>query len=97
MLERVDGTTYRAPLEISTLELRAESRLPRTRELLLERRRCLLVSAGSFGLRPLALAKRFRISVKETTPDKRPDMCVPGKEDAETEGEAEVAVKEGVA
>lgn len=50
----------------------------------------LLVSAGSCGLNPLAFAKRFRISVKLTTPESRPDMLAPGMADADMAG-AEVA------
>jgi len=72
--EPINLGDYLKPFETSTLELLAESRLPLTSEALLERRLCRLVSLGSFGLRPLARAKRFRTSVKETTPDKRPDI-----------------------
>ena len=73
-LESIDLGDYLKPFETSTLELLAESRLPLTSEALLERRLCLRVSLGSLGLRPLARANRFRTSVKETTPDKRPDI-----------------------
>lgn len=84
-------------MEISAFELRAESKLPRASEALLERRLCFLVSLGSLGFRPLARAKRFRMSVNDTTPDNRPDILTPGSAAAEMEGEAAVGVKEGVA
>lgn len=70
---------------ISALELLPESRLGRI-ELLLLRRLCFLVSFGSFGLRPLARAERFRTSVRETTPDSFPDNESPGRDAAEMEG-----------
>jgi len=35
---------------------------------------------------PPARAKRIRISVRETTPTKRPEMRAPGSADAEIEG-----------
>jgi len=41
-------------------------------------RLCRLVSFGSCGLNPLALANRLRMSVSETTPISRPDMLDPG-------------------
>jgi len=49
-----------------------------------------LISHGSSGFSPLALAQRLRISVKLTTPDNLPDMCNPGRPaDADTDGEDE--------
>lgn len=48
---------------------------------------CRLVASGSCGVRPLARAKRFRISVRLTTPERRPDMLAPGIADAEMDGE----------
>jgi hypothetical protein len=40
-----------------------------------------LSSDGSCGFNPDALAKRFKMSVKETTPERRPDIfcedCIP--------------------
>lgn len=48
-----------------------------TLELLLCRRRR-LVSSGSPGERPLALANKFKISVNDTTPDNLPLMLAPG-------------------
>lgn len=74
------------PVLTSKLELLAESKLPLIileLELLL---RCLLLSSGSVGCRPEALAKRFRISVRLTTPTNLPPMFAPGSADAETEG-----------
>ncbi len=53
---------------------------------LLLRRLCLLLSSGSCGCSPLALANRFRISVKLTTPDSLPLMWAPGRAAALTEG-----------
>jgi hypothetical protein len=35
-------------------------------------------SLGSCGFKPLALAIKLRTSVKETTPDSRPEMLPPG-------------------
>ncbi len=70
---------------MSALELLPESRLGRI-ELLLLRRLCFLVSFGSFGLRPLARAERFRTSVRDTTPDSFPDIRSPGRDAAEIEG-----------
>lgn len=52
-------------------------------ELLRRRRRD---SAGSAGLRPVARACKLRISVKLTTPTRRPDRRAPGKEEAGIEG-----------
>jgi len=43
-------------------------------------------SAGSAGLRPLARACRFKISVRLTTPTSLPDRRAPGTADAGTEG-----------
>ena len=51
-------------------------------DLLLARR----ASSGSCGCRPLAFAKRFKISVKLITPLNRPDRLAPGMEDAEIAG-----------
>lgn len=55
----------------------ALSRLGRTDELELRRllARC---SDGSDGRRPLDLAKRFKMSVMDTTPVSRPDSRAPG-------------------
>ena len=61
----------------STLSLLVLSRL-RLILLLLLLLLARLVSAGSCGLSPLALANRFRISVRLTTPDRRPDMLAAG-------------------
>lgn len=74
-------------LRISMLDLdpRAESKLGRT-ELLELRRLRDLWSLGLSGLRPEWRAKRFRISVREMTPVKRPEIRAPGKEAAETAG-----------
>ena len=52
-------------------------------ELLRRRRR---YSAGSAGLRPLARACKFKISVKLTTPTRRPERRAPGNADAGTDG-----------
>lgn len=72
-----------------TLELLTLSPLPLTTPtlLLLDLLRILLLSSGSVGCRPLALAKRFRISVRLTTPANLP-ACAPGRADAEMEGVA---------
>ena len=59
--------------------------LPLAMELLLLRRLCRLVSSGSRGWSPVALAKRFSISVRETTPERWPDMCTPGMVGADTD------------
>ena len=48
-------------------------------------------------MRPLARAKRFKTSVSDTTPDKRPDILAPGSEEADTDGEAEAEINDGVA
>jgi hypothetical protein len=75
------------PLVISspTLSLRLLSTL--LLRLLLELRRlCRLNSFGSCGLNPLALAKRFRISVRLTTPVSLPDRGAPVMADAEMDG-----------
>lgn len=79
---------YRLILAVLTskLELLAESKLPRIILLLELLRRCLLLSSGSVGCKPDALAKRFRISVRLTTPASLPPMLAPGIADAETEG-----------
>jgi hypothetical protein len=69
----------------STLSLLALSKL-RLTLLLLLLLLARLVSAGSCGLSPLALANRFRISVRLTTPDRRPDMLAPGMATAEMAG-----------
>lgn len=71
---------------ISALELLAESKLPLSMELLLLLRLCLLRSSGSVGCRPEALAKRFKISVKLTTPANLPAIFAPGSADAEMDG-----------
>lgn len=42
-----------------------------------------LISVGSTGCNPLVLANRFRISVRLTTPDRRPERLAPGIADAE--------------
>ena len=70
----------------STLELLAESKLPLIIELLLLLLLCLLLSSGSVGCKPEARAKRFRISVKLTTPANLPAMFAPGSVEAETDG-----------
>lgn len=49
---------------------------------LLLRRRWLRLSDGLAGLNPLARAWRFRISVRLTTPNSRPDRRAPGSADA---------------
>ena len=54
------------------------SKLGRT-ELLELRLRLARCSDGSVGRRPLDLANRFRISVKDTTPDSLPEMFDPGR------------------
>lgn len=53
-------------------------------ELLLLLARC---SDGSDGLRPLDFAKRFKISVSDTTPVRRPERCAPGSAAAGTDEE----------
>lgn len=45
-------------------------------------------SLGLKGFSPLCRAKRFRISVREMTPVKRPEIRAPGKAAAETAGKA---------
>ena len=70
----------------STLELLAESKLALTIELLELLLLCLRRSSGSVGCIPDARAKRFRMSVRLTTPASRPPMLAPGSADAETEG-----------
>jgi hypothetical protein len=71
----------------SVLELLALSTLTSIDELLLLHRRFLLVSLGSCGLRPECRANKFRTSVSDTTPDKRPDIRAPGRADADTDGQ----------
>ena len=76
---------------LDVLELLPSSPLPRKNSVLarmlstfgleleeLLRRRLRRTSSGSRGDSPLALAKRFSISVKLTTPDSRPLMLAPG-------------------
>jgi hypothetical protein len=54
-------------------------------ELLLRRR--ILISLGSAAsTRPPARANKMRISVKETTPTRRPEMRAPGSDEAEMDG-----------
>ena len=65
-----------------TLSLRLLSTLLRTLALLLLRLNR-LISVGSHGCKPDALANKFNISVKLTTPDKRPLSVAPGIADAE--------------
>ena len=74
----------------STMLLLELSKLPRTPllELLELPLLFLLASSGSVGCSPLALANRFRISVRLITPLNLPDMCWPGIAEAETEGVA---------
>ena len=48
--------------------------------------RILLASSKSPGCSPLALAKRFNISVRLTTPLNLPDIAAPGSAEAETLG-----------
>lgn len=73
---------------------RTPSMLGRTLELLLclRRRR---VSSGSPGCSPLARAKRFKISVNDTTPDSLPLMIAPGSCPAEIDTPGLVLVKGG--
>jgi len=80
--------SQRFPPPKSTTLLLALSKLPLTPllELLLLPLRFRLASSGSVGCKPVARANRFRISVKLTTPERRPDMCWPGRAEAETEG-----------
>ncbi len=89
--------THHSPIPLSlpltsTLELLALSKLPLTPTplllLLLLPLLFRLASSGSVGCNPLALANRFRMSVRLTTPFSRPDMCCPGKAEAETEAVA---------
>lgn len=70
------------PDTLSLLELSMLRRI--LLELLLLRAR--LASSGSCGCRPLALAKRFRISVKLMTPLSLPDKLAPVIADAEMAG-----------
>ena len=71
----------------SRLELRPLSTLirPRILEELL-RRRCRRLSLGSRGDRSDLRAKRFKMSVRDTTPVSRPEMLLPGRDEAEMEG-----------
>ena len=92
-LARSGGDSNRPMIELQRFEasrlrfeLLAESRLPRMTSLELEPLLNLLYSPGSVGCSPVALAKRFRISVKETTPFRRPDIYAPGIAEAETTG-----------
>lgn len=89
---------YRFSLKSTTLLL-ALSKLPRTPllELLELPLLFLLASSGSVGCNPLALANRFNISVKLTTPLSLPDMCCPGIAEAETDGVAVRGKKGGLA
>lgn len=84
-----DRCFYRLILAVLTsrLELLAESRLPLIMLLLELLLLCRRLSSGSVGCKPDALAKRFKISVRLTTPAKRPPMFAPGSAEAETEGE----------
>lgn len=66
-------------LLLSTLRLILELELR-----LLARR----ASSGSWGFKPLALANRFKISVRLITPLSRPDILAPGIADAEMAGAA---------
>ena len=47
---------------------------------------CFLACAGSTGVNPDDRANRFKMSVRETTPVRRPESRAPGAEEAETEG-----------
>ena len=67
------------------LEPLAESMLGLT-ELLELRRLRSRWSLGLNGLRPDWRPKRFKMSVRETTPVKRPEILAPGIEAAETAG-----------
>lgn len=80
--------SYRLILAVLTskLELLAESRLPLIILLLELLRRCLLRLSGSVGCKPDARAKRFKISVRLTTPANCPPIFAPGSAEAETEG-----------
>lgn len=68
-----------------TLSLRELSMLLR---MLLEllRLRARLASSGSWGCKPLTLAKRLRMSVRLITPLSLPDRLAPGIADAEIAG-----------
>jgi hypothetical protein len=57
-------------------------------ELLELLRLCARWSLGLKGFSPLCLAKRFRISVSEITPVKRPEILAPGNAAADTAGKA---------
>jgi hypothetical protein len=69
------------------LVFRTESMLG-LKELLELRRLRSLWLLGLSGLSPDCRAKRFRMSVKETTPVKRPEIRLPGSAAAETAGKA---------
>lgn len=69
------------------LSLRELSMLLRMLELLL-RRLALRASSGSWGFKPLARAKRLSMSVRLTTPLRRPDRLAPGMAFAEMAGAA---------
>lgn len=69
----------------SMLEFRPESMLGLI-ELLELRRRCDLWSLGLKGCSPVWSAKRLRISVREMTPVRRPEIRAPGNAAAETAG-----------
>lgn len=72
-----DPFWFPSHLLLSTLVLPPPSRFGLTEllELRLRRARC---SEGSAGWRPLDFANRFRMSVSDTTPERRPDICDPG-------------------
>ena len=67
------------------LSLRLLSMLRRMLELL-ERLLAMRTSSGSWGLRPLARANRFRMSVKLMTPERRPERLAPGMAEADIAG-----------
>jgi len=79
-----------SPLGLSALPLRLllcpkSTLLLTLLELLLLRR--IRISVGSaVSMTPPALANRMRISVRETTPTKRPEIRAPGSAEADTEG-----------
>lgn len=70
------------------------SKLGRT-ELLELRLLRALCSPGSVGFRPDDLAKRFRMSVSDITPVRRPDRCAPGIAAAGTEEDEKMGVESG--
>lgn len=55
-------------------------------ELLELRRRRRRSSDGSNGFRPDCLANKLSMSVSDTTPVRRPEICAPGRAAAETDG-----------